>query len=619
MGSHRGRILNVNLSTGEISTASVADDQIRQYIGGSGMAARLFLDKVRPEVDPLSPDNTLFLMAGPLGGTGFPGSSRFTMSCKSPLTGVWGEAAGGGDFAPALKRAGFDGIAVSGASSKPVYLSLEDGKAEIRDASHLWGKDVYETVDQLSERAGNKARPRVICIGQAGENRVRYAAIANGKDAFAARAGGGAVMGAKRLKAVSVVGTGSVDGAFPEELKEFRKTTFEKVKGNIISQSLHAMGTNMGMDVGGAIGDIPTRNYSVGDPGEYATKVGGVALTSLYLTGPHACEACPIGCKRVVKVDQGPIIVKEGPGPEYETAAAFGPLMLNDNLPAVLKLSELANRYGIDTITCGATIAFAMECFEKGLITSRDLEGEHLRWGNLDDIFAMLDRIVFRRGFGDILAEGSRAAAAKIGRGAEELTCEVKGLECPMHDGRALHGMGLAYAMSNRGACHVQHMDLSIESNWCNYPEAGLPGPYLGMTSEGKADLVFKAENLGMLSNSCVICQFNLYALSFPDLVNMMRLSTGFEYTVEELLECGERIWMLKRGINNLMGVTARDDRLPLRMLTPFTAGGAAGSVPDMGRMLKEYYSIRGLDAGGRPLKQRLMKLGLGDLAARLA
>ncbi len=618
MAAHRGKILDVNLSTGEISFTDIDPEVTRKYIGGSGMAARLFMDRVDPGVDPLSADNVFFLMAGPLAGTGLPGSSRFTMACKSPMTGIWGEAAGGGDFAPAMKKAGVDGIVISGASDKPVYLSIQDDKVEIKDASGLWGKDVYETVDILTEREGGKSRPRIVCIGPAGENQVKYAAVANGKDAFAARAGGGAVMGSKKLKAVTVVGTQKVVAAAPDALKELRKAAFGKVNENIIALSLQAQGTNMGMDIGGFLGDIPTKNYSMGDPGEMAIKVGGGVMTAEYLTSGHACESCPIGCKRVVKVDKGPYAMKEGPGPEYETAAAFGPLLMNDNMPAVLKLSELANKYGVDSISCGAAIAFGMECFEKGLITSDDLDGGELRWSNLDDIFRMLDQIVFRRGFGDVLAEGAREAAKKIGKGAGEFTCEVKGLDCPMHDGRALHGIGLAYAMSNRGACHVQHMDLAIESNWCAYPEVGLPGGYTGMTSEGKADMVVKCENLGTLTNACVICQFNMYALTVDDLVQMMNACTGFDYDLTELMECGERIWMLKRGLNNLMGVTASDDRLPKRMMTAFTEGGAAGSLPDMDLMLKEYYPLRGLSAGGQPLKEKLDHLGLNDLAARL-
>jgi len=618
MPTHTGKILDIDLTSGKISSTTVKDDVVRKYIGGSGMAAKLFLDRVSPDVDPMSKDNVLFLMAGPLAGTGLPGSSRFTVSCKSPLTGIWGEGAGGGTFAPALKRAGYDGIAIAGASDKPVYISIEDDKVEIRDASDLWGKDVYETVDALTAGAEGKNKPRILCIGPAGENLVKFSAVANGKDAFSARTGGGTVMGSKKLKAISVRGTGKVEAAFPEDLKTLRKEATKKVNENIIAQSLGAMGTNMGMDVGGMLGDIPTKNYSVGDPGEMAIKVGGGVMTQHYLTRPDACEACPIGCKRVVKVDEGPFQVKEGPGPEYETAAAFGPLLMNDNMPAVLKLSELANKYGVDSISCGASIAFAMECFEKGVITSDDLDGDSLRWGNVDDIFAMLDKIVFSKGFGDVLAEGTRAAAKKIGKNSADFTCEVKGLDSPMHDGRALHGMGLAYAMSNRGACHLQHLDLALESNWCAYPEVGLDGGYVGMSSEGKADVVHKCENLGMLTNAAIICQFNFFALTVNDLVDMMKYSTGFDYDLDELMACGERIWLLKRGLNNLMGVTQADDRLPKRMMTAFTEGGAAGSLPDMELMLKEYYPLRGLDAQGRPSKEKLDSLGLTELAAKL-
>jgi aldehyde:ferredoxin oxidoreductase len=618
MPTHTGKILDIDLSSGKISTTTVEDDVVRKYIGGSGMAAKLFLDRVSPDVDPMSNDNVLFLMGGPLAGTGIPGSSRFTVSCKSPLTGIWGEGAGGGNFAPALKRAGYDGIAITGASDKPVHISIKDDKVEILDASDLWGKDVYETVDALTAGAEGKNKPRILCIGPAGENLVKFSAVANGKDAFAARTGGGTVMGSKKLKAISVLGTGKVEAASPEELKTLRKDATKKVNENIIAQSLGAMGTNMGMDVGGMLGDIPTKNYSLGDPGEIAIKVGGGVMTQQYLTRPDACEACPIGCKRVVKVDEGPFQVKEGPGPEYETAAAFGPLLMNDNMPAVLKLSELANKYGVDSISCGASIAFAMECFEKGVITSDDLDGDSLRWGNVDDIFAMLDKIVFRKGFGDVLAEGTRAAAKKIGKDSADFTCEVKGLDSPMHDGRALHGIGLAYAMSNRGACHLQHLDLALESNWCAYPEVGLDGGYVGMSSEGKADVVHKCENLGMLTNAAIICQFNFFALTVNDLLDMMKYSTGFDYDLDELMACGERIWVLKRGLNNLMGVTQADDRLPKRMMTAFTEGGAAGSLPDMELMLKEYYPLRGLDAQGRPSKEKLDSLGLTELAAKL-
>ncbi len=619
MPSYTGKILDVDLSTGSVSTITVDEDVIRKYIGGSGLAAKLFLDRVSPDIDPLSGDNIFFLMAGPLAGTLLPGSSRFAVCFKSPLTGIWGEANGGENIAPAIKTAGYDGIAISGASEKPVYLYIEDDKVEIKDASDLWGKDVYEAVDILAEKqAEGKGKPRIVTIGPAGENLVKFAAVANGKDAYAARSGGGAVMGSKKLKAIVVRGTGKVGAADEEALKPLRKDLMKKVQENIIAQSLTAQGTNMGMDVGCMLGDVPSKNYSLGDLSEVALKVGGGAMTEQYLTNNHACQSCPIGCKRIVKVDEGPYKLDEGPGPEYETAAAFGPLLVNDNLAAVLKLNELCNKMGVDSISCGACIAFGMECFDKGLISSDDLAGGQLRWGNLDDILEMFDKIINRKDFGDVLAEGVRSAAQKVGQGSEKFTAEVKGLEQPMHDGRALHGLGLCFVMSNRGACHVQTMALQVESSWCVYPEVGLEGGYAGTDSTGKADLAFKCENMGMLSNACIICQFNLVSMSMEDLLAMMKVSTGFDYDLDELMECGERIWLTKRAINNLMGVTKADDRMTERMLTAFTDGGAAGSVPDMELMLKEYYPIRGLDDNGRPTKEKLESLGMADVAAKL-
>ncbi len=616
MASYTGKILDVDLNTGSISTSTVDDETIRDFMGGSGLAAKLFLDRVSPDVDPLSGDNVFFLMVGPLAGTLFPGSSRFTVSFKSPLTGIWGEACGGGNVAPAIKKAGYDGIAVSGTSDKPVYISIVDSKVEIKDASDVWGKDVYETVDIL-EKAGEK-KASVVCIGPAGEKLVKFSAVANGKHSFAARTGGGAVMGSKNLKAITVVGTGKVEGAKHEEMKELRKTIIEKVKENIIAQSLTAQGTNMGMDVGCYLGDVPAKNYSIGDPTEIATKVGGGAVTEQFYTGNSSCQSCPTACKRVIKVDDGPYKVEEGPGPEYESAAVFGPMLMNDNLPSVLKLNELSNRKGVDSISCGAVIAFAMECFENGLISSDDLDGGQLRWGEPDDILAIFDKIVKREGFGDVLAEGVVGASKKIGKDSEKYTAEVKGLEMPMHDGRALHGLGLSQMMSNRGCCHVQGMSLQVESSWCAYPEIGLEGGYVPMDSNNKAAMTFKCEHIGQLINSCVICMFNMLCLSMDDLAAILSAATGFEYTLEELLKCGDRMWQIKRGLNVLMGVTSEDDRMTKRMLTPFTDGGAAGSTPDYDLMRGEYYELRGLDDNGIPTKERLNNLGLEDLAAKL-
>jgi aldehyde:ferredoxin oxidoreductase len=292
--------------------------------------------------------------------------------------------------------------------------------------------------------------------------------------------------------------------------------------------------------------------------------------------------------------------------------------MVIENMAAILKMNEMANRYGMDSISCGATIAFAMECFEKGLITSKDLDGGQLRWGNADDVLAMMEKITYRKGFGNVLAEGSRNAAKKIGKNAADYTVEVKGLEFALYDVRGSHGHGLGFIMSNRGACHVASEIGKIESGWSTWPDIGIEGGYDPKADEGKGELNFICENVAMLANSATLCQFALMSFSISELADVLKAATGFDYDLNEIMECGERIWMLQRGLNNLMGVTAADDRMPKRLMTPLPDGGAAGSVPNVKLMLKDYYKARGLDAKGRPLKKKLESLGLSELAAKL-
>jgi len=617
MGTHRGKILDINLSTGNVKTTKIEEDVLRKFIGGSGLAAKLFFDRVPTDVEPLSDKNVIFLMAGPLSGTNFPTSSRVVAAFKSPQTNIWGQASAGGSFAAEMKKAGYDGIAISGASSKPVYLVIEDDKVEIKDAADLWGKDCHETTDILKERHGAKAD--VLEIGIAGENLVKIACILNGKWGFIGRCGGGAVMGSKKLKAVVVRGSGKVEPASPEEYAKIRKTVLTKIKESVQTQFINDAGTALAVEVNAFTGLLPVKNFTVGDGSLYGPKLCGGAISAQYLTKKHACVTCPIACKRAVKVAEGPYAIEEGPGPQYETVVSLGSLLMIDDLAAVLKMGEMANRYGMDSISCGGTIAFAMECFEKGLITSKDLDGGQLRWGNPDDVLAMMEKIAKRQGFGDVLAEGSRSAAKKIGKNAEECTVEIKGLEFPMYDVRASHGHGLSFMTSIRGACHVASTIGSIEQNWVfTWTDVGITGGYDAKAPEGKGELNVTGENLDILTNSATLCRFALMAMSITDLAEALKAATGFDYDLDEIMECGGRIWMLLRGLNNLMGVTAADDRMPKRILTPHTDGPVAGSVPNVELMLKEYYKARGLDANGRPLKEKLNSLGLSDLAAKL-
>ena len=618
MGGYKNKILEVDLSTCKMDITDVPEDDKRQFIGGSGVAAKLFLDRFNIHADPLSPDNPLIVMTGPITGSTLPGTSRFAVCGKSPLTGIWGEGTCGGNFGPELKFAGVDGIIFKGASSNPVYLVIEDEKIELRDAKDLWGMDNYTVTDLLKERHGKERKPKVLSIGPAGENLVRFASICNDKGDFIGRTGMGALMGSKKLKALVVKGTKKVEVSYPEEYTTLRKLLVTKSRDAVVAQSFRSMGTDAGMDLGMMTGDVPIKNWSIGEDFQLSANLGGPSLTEKYLTRNHACSFCPVACKRVVKIDDGPFKTEEGPGPEYETCAAFGTLIMNDDLAGVIKANEWCNRYGLDTISCGATIAFAMEAYEKGLITKKDTDGIDLTWGNIEGAIELIHKISKREGIGAILSEGTREAAKRLGKGAEEFSVEVKGLEAPMHDPRGFHGMGLAYMTSIRGACHLMHLCLGVEQGITAYPEAGFQENYIGQSSEGKAEMVKRCEDLGIPCNSLVICEFVAWTLSANDLAEMVRVTTGFDFSLKELLSCGERTWLLKRGLGNMMGASREDDRLPKRILTPVGEGAAAGSVPDVEKLLREYYEIRGLDSEGKPRKEVLIKAGLGYLAKKL-
>ncbi len=619
MKGYEGRILEVDLTAGAIGHLPLEQEMLRRFIGGGGLAAKLLLDGVSTDVEPLSGENVLYIMTGPLAGTNLPGTSRFCVCAKSPLTGIWGEANCGSNLAPRLKSAGYDGIAVKGVSPEPVYLYVDDERVEIRDASALWGRDVYETTDILKKQPGGGGKVSILAIGPAGENLVRYACVINDNHSAAGRCGLGAVMGAKKLKAIVVRGSGKVEPAQPAELTRVRNRTRQEVNEHVVTVALKGFGTDIGMVVDAARGDVPGKNWSWGDNLPVAGKIGGEAMAEKYIVKPYACHACPVACKNVVSVKEPPYLSEEGPGPEYQTCASFGTLLMNDNLAGIIKANEVCNRYGLDTISCGATIAFAIDCFEHGLIDRKDTDGIELKWGDIDAVLKMVDKISRREGFGDILAEGSKIAAQRIGGDAVDYTVEVKGLELPMHDPRGGgHAQGLAYAVSPIGASHNQHLAHDIETNMITFPEIGLSGGYQATSSEGKAALNVICENAGMVRNSAIICYFVLYSLGMDDVADMLNATTGFNYSLEELMECGERIWFLKRGLNNLMGMGAAEDRLPKRIMTPLKEGPVTGIVPDMALMLKEYYELRSLDAAGRPRRDKLHSLGLSELADRL-
>jgi len=561
------------------------------------------------------------LMTGPLTGVRMQAVARWTVCSKSPLTGLWGECNIGGFFGAELKFAGYDGIAITGEAEKPTHICIDDQKVEIRDAHKYWGKNVYEATDEMiADHRGKSKKPgQVFTIGPAGESLVRFASIINNKRHVAGRTGMGAVWGAKKLKAVFVRGSGKVEVAHPDRLRKLHAELKELYNNNIVIEGLRTFGTASHMDLGIICGDIPMKNWQQTE-WERFDELAPIAYGEKILTGNGTCYACGVACKREAEVKHGIFRFDKGPGPEYETVAAFGTMCLNPSIESIGKANEICNRYGMDTITCGATIAFAIECFENGVINEKDTGGMRLTWGNSEAIVAMAEKIGRKEGFGAILSEGSARAAEHIGGKASEFLTTVKALEAPMHDPRAIHSYGLAYAVSPRGACHNASLDYPVEGLGMYLPEIPELAEELSeTTSHGKARLTVACQDFGVFFSSCaVFCNLGAVILNATQAVDMVNHVTGFDYTIEELTNLGRRIWYLKRGLSNLFGARAEHDRLPTRLLTVMEDGPTAGSVPDMDLMLREFYALRGFNNDGVPKRKVLEEIGLSDLAELL-
>ncbi len=605
MKGFAARYLEVDLGTGEVLEKTLEEELFRKYIGGTGLAAYLFLKEMDPLVDPLSPQNPLMFMNGPLTGTSFPGSGRSSVVAMSPLSGLWGECNVGGSFGAAVKLAGFDGIVFKGRAEKPALFWLDGEKAELRDASHLWGLDAYETNERLQEELkGSGGAVRTMQIGPAGENGVRFAAIVNEIGSVAGRCGLGAVMGSKNLKAVAArAGGGRMQYADPEAAKGLSKRLAEKLKGSILAGTLHEMGTNGALDTGMLSGDVPVKNWSVGEWMDALDTLNSFYYNDNILVKIIGCYACSVRCKRVVKVEEGPWAMHEHAGPEYETVCMMGTNLMNPSLEAVAKANDLCNRLGMDTIAMGSIIALLMEAQEKG-IAGPERTGLDFSWGNMEAAIEAIRLTAAREGFGENMAQGSRALATELG--APELAVTVRGMDFPAHDPRGYHGYGLGYVMGTRGACHLNSVNLLVEGGMGSWPEVGMKGPYKGMTSKGKAEITWKCLAIGQLFNSLCMCEFIGAFLNLDDQVEMMNIATGFDFTLDELMECGWRIWYLKRHILNQRGSGRNDDVLPPKALTPTEEGANAGSVPNMERMLTELYELAELDAEGRIPKAKL-------------
>jgi aldehyde:ferredoxin oxidoreductase len=617
MFGYMGKILYVDL-TAKKTTAKDIDPQMAQnYIGGAGFATKMLYENVPAKTDPLGPDNQIIFMTGPVTGTRFPTSGRFTVAAKSPLTGILANATSSGFWGVELKKCGFDGIVFSGKADKPVYLEINNDAVEIRDASGVWGKDAYQTQEILKEKIGDK-RARVACIGAAGETLSPIACVMNDEGRAAGRGGLGAVMGSKNLKAIVCRGNQKINVAVPEFFNEMAKQIIEGLTNSPQIQQMGKWGTAASMDGGWATSDVPVKNWQVGLWREGCLKIGGQKMADTILK-PHsaACYNCPIRCARWVEIPKGRFAY-EGPGPEYETLGSCGSMLLIDDLEAVSWLGEICNKHGMDTISAGCTLAWAMEAYEKGAITKQDTGGIELTWGNVDAAIEIFEQMGKGQGFGALLAQGSRNAARKVGKGSEEYAIQVKGMEVPMHDPRAFQSLAVNYATGSRGACHVQGSSFMFELGLI-MTEAGIQYKQGRFDKKNKGLAAKVAQDVSNVFNSMAICMFGGLALQPSHMAILLTLATGMPYSPASVLQVGERIVNLQRAFACREGITRKDDALPKRLVTPLAEGGAAGKAADLEFQLNEYYQLRGWSNTGIPTREKLQTLGLQEAANDLA
>ncbi|MDI7259522.1 MAG: aldehyde ferredoxin oxidoreductase family protein [Thermodesulfobacteriota bacterium] len=606
-----GKILHIDLSTLEGRIEDLNEAWAHQFIGGSGLGAKFLYEMTDEKTNPLGPENPLILMTGPFTGTLVPLSGRHAVVSRSPLTGIFGESDVGGTWGATLKRAGFDGIIITGKSEKPIYLWINDGRWEIRDASHLWGKDTYEIDPLLKNETDQKAV--VSAIGQAGENRVPLAAImTDGRDGRAAgRCGLGAVMGSKNLKALVVYGTKKVPVFSPDQVDRLLKEHSAMINKN--AESFRKYGTAGGLSTFEAMGTLPLQNWKfVGRWEESAEKINGFTLSETLLSGRYFCDACILGCGRRVKLEKGPYAGVEGAGPEYETLALLGSNCLIDDLEALCFANELCNRLGLDTISTGGVIAFAMEAFERGLIGKEDTGGIELRWGSAEAMIEMIQRIAQKKGIGELLGKGVKRASEEIGKNSVEFAMHIKGLEVPAHDARGYNAGAVGFATSSRGACHLAGFSHSFE-RVLKSPEMGIPEPLDRFQADGKGILAVRTQNLMGMMDSLKLCKFILFGgITITHIVKWYQDVTGEEMTIDDFLKTGERIFNLKRLYNVRMGISRKDDTLPYRSLTLKRVGkGLTPNLPPLGQMLGEYYEYRGWTEDGFPRPEKLKELDL--------
>lgn len=587
-----GKALRVNLSTGIITEEKIEKKLLEDWLGGRGLGTHMVYREVPADCNPLSPANKLVFATGPLTGSSFPGSGRFSVSAKSPLTGTIFDSNAGGIWGIKLKRCGFDVVVIEGAASAPVYLFIKEGTVSLEEAGGLWGKDVIETNLQLTEKLGKEVS--VASIGPAGENQVKFAAIMNDGHRALGRGGLGAVMGAKKLKAVVVSGNKQVETYDQEKMDLIVYEAGKWVKANpITSRGLPEFGTPVLVNLFNELGVFPTCNFQ-GSQFAGAGKISGEAIAETIFSGRKGCYRCPVQCTRMVKIGANTIA-----GPEYESLWALGPQCGIADLAVIAEANHLCNILGLDTISTGVTIGCAMELAERGFLKAG------LKFGDAAGLLQVIRQIAGREGIGDQLAEGSRIMSDQCG--FSQYSMQVKGLELPAYDPRGMQGMGLGFATSNRGACHLRAYMVG--------PEAlGVPKMVDRFSTGGKAGLTITQQNINAAVDSLIICRFINLAVTEEYFARALSAATGIGYQPQDLHRIGERIWNLEKLYNLQAGVDSSYDTLPLRLLKePIAEGPSRGKTVELKPMLAEYYRFRGWDKNGSPTPKKLQELGLEE------
>ncbi|WP_312793001.1 aldehyde ferredoxin oxidoreductase family protein [Diaphorobacter nitroreducens] len=614
--SWAGKILRVNLSAGTVTPEPLNMDWARQYLGSRGLGTKYLVSEIDPQVDPLSPDNKIIWATGPLTGTMASTGGRYTVITKGPLTGAIACSNSGGYWGAELKMAGWDMVIFEGKSPKPVYLYINDDVAELRDAADLWGKSVWETEEHLKTTLQDPLT-RISGIGRAGENQVLFAAVVNDLHRAAGRSGVGAVMGSKNLKAIAVRGTKGVGNI--RDPKAFMAETFARKKilhdNAVTGQGLPTYGTQVLMNVINEVGALPTRNHrdvqfeGAKDISAEAMATPRASDGKKHLVTNQACFGCTIACGRISKIDETHFTVVNKPqywgasgGLEYEAAWALGAANGVNDLECLQYVNLLCNEQGIDPISFGATVGAVMELYEMGVLTKEQI-GIEAPFGSAKALAFLAEETIHGRGFGKEVGQGSKRLCTKYGH--PDLSMSSKGQEFPAYDGRAIQGIGLAYATSNRGGCHLRGYTIASEI-------LGIPVKTEPTATEGKPELVKAFQDATAAFDSAGVCIFTTFAWSLPDLAPQLQAACDEGFTVPELEKIGERIWNMEREFNNAAGFTKADDSLPRRLLTEAAkTGGSKGTVSHLPEMLPKYYAVRGWDPEGRPTPETRARLGL--------